>query len=81
MFTKAFLLAVLERALKAATNVVLTSYFVGDKALGIGEVDWTAAGSLFATGFVVSVLFSIGSGAVSAEPGPSLTNAEVLDES
>lgn len=76
MFTLIFWRAALERALKAASNVVLTSLVVGDKILNAFDFDWTAAGGVFLGGFVVSILMSVASDTLTGD-GPSLTNAEV----
>lgn len=76
MFTVPFWKAAAERAIKtfAQTLVVL----LGASAVDILAVDWPQALSLAAGAAVVSVLTSIGSDAVTAQDGPSLTDAEVL---
>jgi hypothetical protein len=79
MFTILFWKAALERALKAASNVVITSLVVGDQILNVFNVDWGSAVGVFAGGFVVSVLMSIASDTLTGN-GPSLTNAEVVPD-
>lgn len=76
MFTVPFWKAAAERAVKtfAQTLVVL----LGASAVDILAVDWPQALSLAAGAAVVSVLTSIASDAVTAQDGPSLTDAEVL---
>lgn len=76
MFTVPFWKAAAERAIKtfAQTLVVL----LGASAVDILAVDWPQALSLAAGAAVVSVLTSIASDAVTAQDGPSLTDAEVL---
>lgn len=77
MFTLLFWKAAIERALKAASNVVITSLVVGDKILNVFDVDWGTAAGVFVGGFIVSVLMSIASDAATGD-GPSLTKAEIV---
>lgn len=76
MFTKEFWKAAAERAIKtfAQTLVVL----LGADAVDVLTLDWIHLGSLSLGAALVSVLTSIGSAAVSKQPGPSLTDAEIL---
>lgn len=76
MFTRAFWSAVLERALKtAAQSAVLV---IGAAQFDALAVSWPEVGGFALGGFVLSVLTSVGSDAVSDRPGPSLTDAEQL---
>ena len=71
MFTRAFWSAALERAIKtAAQSAVLV---IGADQFDALAVSWPALG-----GFVLSVLTSVGSDAISSKDGPSLTNSEHL---
>lgn len=76
MFTVPFWKAAAERAVKtfAQTLVVL----LGAGRVDVLAIDWPQALSLAAGAAVVSVLTSIASDAVTAQDGPSLTDAEVL---
>lgn len=76
MFTLEFWKAALERAIKtfAQTLVVL----LGANAVDVLHLDWIPLLSLSVGAALVSVLTSIASGKFSGQPGPSLTNAEVL---
>ena len=77
MFTKAFLNASFERAVKTLAQA-LASLLVAD-GTGILDTDWTAKLSVAGMAAVISVLTSIGSGAVT-DGGPALTDAEVVVE-
>lgn len=76
MFTRAFWSAALERAIKtAAQSAVLV---IGADQFNALAVSWLEVGGFALGGFVLSVLTSVGSDAVSSERGPSLTNSEHL---
>ena len=77
MFTKAFLNASFERAVKTFAQV-LAALLVSN-GTGILDTDWTSSLSVAGMAAVISVLTSIGSGALTGD-GPSLTNAEVVSE-
>mgnify|MGYP003441206416 CR=1 FL=1 len=77
MFTKAFLNASFERAVKTFAQV-LAALLVSN-GTGILDTDWTSGLSVAGMAAVISVLTSIGSGALTGD-GPSLTNAEVVSE-
>lgn len=70
IFTRAFLFAALERAVKtfAQTAVALVSV----AGLGVLDVDWAQVASVSALAAVASLLTSIGSAQVGSS-GPSLT--------
>lgn len=79
MFTKAFLIATLERAIK--TFAQTAAMLLIGSATGmpmIGQLDWAGVASASAVAAVLSVLTSIGSSAFTPGPGPSAVNAEVL---
>ena len=76
MFTKAFLLATLERAIKTFAQA-LGAILVGTAA-GIIGTDWLGAINLAAMAAVLSILTSVASGRT-GEPGPSL-GTETLTE-
>jgi len=76
MWSKAFWLATLERAVKTAAQSVALA--IGAEQVNAITLDWAELGGFGAGGFVLSVLTSVGSGLVSSQPGPSLTNVEVL---
>lgn len=76
MFTRAFWSAAFERAIKtAAQSAVLV---IGADQFDALAVSWSEVGGFALGGFVLSVLTSVGSDAVSSRPGPSLTDAEQL---
>lgn len=77
MFTRPFLSATLERAIKTFAQT-LAALLVGN-GTGILDTDWTGNLSVAGMAAVVSVLTSIGSDALTGN-GPSLTDAEVLPE-
>lgn len=77
MFTRAFWSAALERAIKtAAQSAVLV---IGADQFNALAVSWPEVGGFALGGFVLSILTSVGSDAVTRQPGPSLTNSERLD--
>lgn len=77
MFTILFWKAAAERAVKAGSNVVITSFVLGDKILNAFDIDWSIAAGVFLGGAMVSALMSLASDAATGS-GPSLTNAEVV---
>jgi len=76
MLTKAFWLAVTERAVKSAAQAAVL--VIGAEQVNAVNVDWAQIGGFALGGFVLSVLTSIGSGVITSTPGPSLTGAEVI---
>jgi len=74
MFTKAFLLAALERAVKTFAQSLVALFLAGTTILNI---DWQQSLAVAATAALVSVLTSVASNGIGAE-GPSL-GGEVLD--
>ncbi len=79
MFSKAFVLATLERAVKTFGQGLL-AFLITDGALSIVDVDFGQAAGVSGLAALVSVLTSIVSGAVTSQPGPSLVSAEVLSD-
>lgn len=81
MFSKAFWKAAAERAVKTAAQTGLVAWGA-TVFTDVGQVvpSLEAVGLAALSGAVLSLLTSIGSDAVSAEDGPSLTDAEVLPE-
>ena len=77
MFNSAFAKATFERAVKTFAQV-LAALLVSN-GTGILDTDWTSGLSVAGMAAVISVLTSIGSGALTGD-GPSLTNAEVVSE-
>ena len=75
MFTILFLKATLERAVKTAAQAAVGVLTAGQ--LGLLEVDWPAVGSVAGLAAVVSVLTSVGTGAVT-DGSPSAVSAETL---
>lgn len=75
--TKSFARAALERAVKTFAQT-LAAVLVAS-GTGLLDTDWIASLSTAAMASLLSLLTSIGSGAVTGG-GPSLTNDEVLDE-
>lgn len=79
MFTKAFWKAAAERAIKTAAQTGLVAWGA-TVFTDVGEVVPTleAVGLAALSGAILSLLTSVGSDAVSAQDGPSLTDAEIL---
>ncbi len=79
MFTAAFWKAAAERAVKTAAQTGLVAWGA-TVFTNVGEVVPTleAVGLAALSGAILSLLTSVGSDAVSAQAGPSLTDAEVL---
>jgi hypothetical protein len=77
MFTAAFLKATLERALKtAAQSAILV---IGADQFNALAFDWNNLAGFAAGGFALSVLTSIGTGALT-DGNPSVGDAEVVAE-
>lgn len=76
MFSRAFWYASLERAVKTAAQSAILVF--GADQFNALQADWQTAAGFAGGGFVLSVLTSLASGAVTSEPGPSLAN-EHLD--
>ena len=76
-WTTAFWKSTAERALKSAAQTALV-VIGGDQLVNAISVDWLDVGGFALGGAALSVLTSLGSGAVGG-PGPSLTRAEKLD--
>ncbi len=78
MFTHSFVVAAVERAAKSAAQFMLAGIgqdLIGVDLYGAGLTNVLAAGL---TGFVISLLTSIGSSSIGDSPSPSLTpDAEV----
>jgi len=77
MFTKEFWQAVLERAVKTFAQA-FGAALVATGAASAWVIDWGLVSGTAGLATILSVLTSIGSGAITNEPGPSLTGAEVL---
>ena len=75
MFSKPFLTAALERALKTAAQSALL--VIGAEQVDALTVDWLGVLGFAAGGAVLSVLSSLASAGV-GNPGPSLVRAETL---
>lgn len=75
IFTWTFLRASLERAVKTAAQA-MAALLVAD-GTGLLETDWTTAASVSGMAAVVSLLTSVGSGAVTGH-GPSLANERTV---
>jgi len=76
MWTKEFWKATAERAIKTAAQGPIVLWAVGDGLLDAFAIDWEAAAGVAVGGFVLSVLMSLASSAITSTPGPSLTEAE-----
>lgn len=77
MFTKDFVLAVLERALKTFAQALVAVFAAG--AVTVLDVDWTQALAVSGTAAVVSVLTSIVSANI-GNYGPSLATESVVTD-
>ena len=78
MFTVAFLKAALERALKTAAQSAIL--IIGADQFNALAFDWTNLAGFAAGGFVLSLLSSAASDALTSADGPSLTSAEVVTD-
>ena len=76
MFSRAFWKAAAERAVKTAAQTAVV--LLGADMVDVLSLDWVNIASLSAGAALVSGLTSIASDAVTAQDGPSLTDAEVL---
>lgn len=76
MFTKAFLQATLERAVKTWAQALVA--LLGAGAFNVLKVEWQEALATSAGAALISVLTSIASAQFGSTGGPSLTNSEVL---
>lgn len=79
MFTKKFWRAAAERMLKSTSQGLVLLYF-GTTQINALEFDWRTAGGTAIGMAILSVLSSLGSAAITDQPGPSLTDAEVLPQ-
>lgn len=78
IFTRAFWRAAGERAIKtAAQSAILV--IAADQVNAL-TVQWDDVGGFALGGAILSLLMSIGSDALTAGSGPSLTNSEVLPQ-
>lgn len=75
MFTLIFWKATLERAIKTAAQSALLA--IGADQINALAVSWPEVGGFAAGGFVLSVLTSVASSALTGD-GPSMTNSEHL---
>ena len=75
MFTKAFWLAALERAVKTAAQSALL--VLGAEQINALNADWADVAGFALGGAVLSVLTSVASNSVGGHDGPSLTTEEV----
>jgi hypothetical protein len=78
VWTVAFWKAAAERALKTFAQAFAA--FLVANATGILDIDWGNAASVAGLATLLSVLTSVGSDALTAHPGPSLTSAEIVVE-
>lgn len=74
MFTKVYLLAVLERALKTAAQSALL--VLGADQVNALTANWQDVSGFALGGFVLSILFSLASSTLSGD-GPSITTEHV----
>lgn len=78
MFTRAFLYALLERAVKTFAQTAAAMLVAAGS--GLLDADWITVASVAGMAAVVSVLTSIGSGAAT-DGSPSLTSEYLPDHS
>lgn len=76
VFTRPFWQAALERAIKTAAQSAILVF--GADQVNALQADWETAGGFALGGFVLSILTSIASGAVTSDPGPSLANEVIF---
>lgn len=73
----AYLLAMLERAIKTAAQTFLA--LVGTNVAGITDVEWAAVGSAVALATVLSVVTSLASISFTNTDGPAAFGPESVD--
>jgi hypothetical protein len=74
IFSRAFWRASAERAVKSAAQGAILAFGAGQA--NVLDLDWSTCGGFAGGAFVLSLLTSIGSDALTGGSGPSLTNAE-----
>lgn len=72
VFTRRFWTAAVERAVKSAAQAAIL--VLGADQLNVLAIDWPEVAGFAAGGFVLSVLTSVASDAVTRSDGPSLAN-------
>lgn len=72
IFSREFLIAALERAVKTAAQTVV-AFIVAAQVEDAFSVDWASALGVAALGFVLSALTSLASAGVGPDDTPSLT--------
>lgn len=75
IFTKQFLLAAAERGIKTVAQTAAA--LIVAAGVGLLNADWVAIGSVAGMAGLVSILTSVGSGAITGD-GPSLGDVEQL---
>ena len=81
MWSKAFWMAAIERAVKTFAQTAAALLVGGGIGVPmIGDLDWAGIASVSAIAALASLLTSVGSSAVTQPPGPSLTRAEQIIE-
>jgi len=77
-FTKAFLLATLERSIKTFAQTLVAVLGVG--FLDILKTDWVQSLSVAAGAAVLSILTSVASAEIGKMGGPSLTTETIVED-
>lgn len=77
IWTKKFWKAATERALRAGSATLASTYAVGDRAMDKINMDWVTAGNLFLGGAVVSFVIAMTAGQITGT-GPSIGGSESL---
>ena len=77
MWTAAFWKAAAERAIRTFAQT-FAALLVADPVIGVFEFNWLDAVQVSGLAALASVLTSLAASAVTANPGPSITDAEVL---
>jgi hypothetical protein len=77
IFTKAFWLETLERAIKTSAQFVIGAWGIGDGIYNLFVMDFALAGGAAAGGFVLSALTSIASAPLGRTASPSLVEGEI----
>ena len=75
--TRAYLLAILERATKTAAQAALL--FIGAEQLDAFHADWADVAGFAAGGFVLSVLTSVASSGFGSKGDPAAFGPETID--
>jgi hypothetical protein len=76
--TKAYLLAMLERAIKTAAQTLVA--LIGTNATGVTDVDWPGVASAVGLAVVLSVATSLAGITLTSKAGPAAFGPETVNQ-